>query len=68
MATYKEIQSWVKQKYNFTVKPCWIAHVKEQCSLSMYHAWNRKGKSRQNPCPKDKIPAIKKAFKHFGMI
>lgn len=29
MATYKEIQQYVKLKYGFTPKTCWIAHMKE---------------------------------------
>ena len=28
-ATYKEIQTWIKSNYGFTVKTCWIAHAKE---------------------------------------
>lgn len=28
-ATNKEIEDYVKKKYGFTVKTCWIAHVKE---------------------------------------
>ena len=33
MATYEEIQDYIKQKYGFTPKTCWIAHVKEICGL-----------------------------------
>jgi len=29
MATYLEIQDWVKKKDNFKPKICWIADVKE---------------------------------------
>ena len=29
MATYKEIQGYVKDKYNITVKTCWISDKKE---------------------------------------
>jgi len=31
MATYNQIQEWIKEKYGFTVKTCWIAHAKEIC-------------------------------------
>ena len=69
MATYKQIQFWVKKTYEFTVKTCWIAHVKEICGLKPRRAWNRHpGKKRKNPCPKDKIEPIRRAFKYFRMI
>ena len=35
MTTYKNIQEWVKMNYGFTVKTCWIAHVKEMCGLKL---------------------------------
>ena len=33
MATYKEIQSYVKEKYGFLPKTCWIAHMKKVCGI-----------------------------------
>jgi len=33
MATYKQIQEYVKRKYGFVPKSCWIAHVKEMNGL-----------------------------------
>jgi len=68
MATYKQIQEWVKKKYGFTPKTCWIADVKEQCGLKVRKAWNRQGNKRMVPCPKRKVKEIKAAFRHFGMI
>ncbi|UZE92468.1 MAG: hypothetical protein IB616_01260 [Methanosarcinales archaeon] len=69
MATYKEIQEYVKKKYGFSVKTCWIAHVKEMCGLSPRIAPNRHSRnSRKNPCPVEKIGPIKDTFNHFGMI
>lgn len=69
MATYKQIQEWVRKNYGFTVKTCWIAHVKEICGLEPRKAPNRRNKNkRENPCPPDKIEPIKQAFRHFGMI
>ena len=65
MATYKEIQQWIKRKYGFTVKTCWIADVKEQCGLPMRVSNNRRGKERLYPCPKDRIKPIKKLFVIF---
>lgn len=68
MATYKEIQAWVKQNYGFVPETCWIADVKNQCGLSMREAPNRIGISRVKPCPPEKIGAIRAALRHFGMI
>ena len=36
MATYKEIQAYVKEKYGFQPKTCWIAHMKEVCGISSF--------------------------------
>jgi hypothetical protein len=68
MATYTEIQEWIKKKYGYPVKTCWIADVKAKCGLPMRTAHNRKGKNRMVSCPKDRIKPIKDAFRHFGMI
>lgn len=68
MATYKEIRGWVKNKYGYQPRTCWIADVKEQCGLRVRRAWNRKSNKRMVPCPKQKVKDIKVAFRHFGMI
>jgi len=41
MATYKEIQEYVKMNYGYIPKTCWIAHTKEICGLSPKVANNR---------------------------
>jgi hypothetical protein len=64
MASYKEIQRYVKANSGFTPKTCWIAHVKEICGLAVKRAWNRSG-ARMVPCPQDKVAPIKEAFRHF---
>ena len=68
MATYAEIQSWVKRRYGFNPKTCWIAHCKELCGLDMRDAPNRLGSDRVEPCPPSKQAAIKAAFEHLGMV
>jgi len=69
MATYKEIQEYVRRENGFTVKSCWIAHVKEICGLNPSVSSNRHDvKKRVHPCPQNKMVPIMKAFKHFGMI
>jgi hypothetical protein len=69
MATYGQIQNYIKNKYGYTVKTCWIAHVKEMSGLDVDVAPNRNDiKEREYPCPEDKVEPIKDAFRHFGMI
>lgn len=36
MATYKDIQSYIKLNYDCTVKTCWIAHMKSICGLPVF--------------------------------
>jgi len=69
MATYLEIESYVKNNHCFVPKACWIAHEKEIFGIPVYKAPNRIDSDlRVNPCPEDKLPAIKDAFRYFGMI
>jgi len=68
MATYKQIQAWVKQQYGFIPKTCWIAHVKHMSGLPMRKAPNRQGVERVEPCPPEKMEFIRAALSHFGMI
>ncbi len=69
MATYRDIQNWVKSNYGFNVRTCWIAHVREICGLKPRQASNRINKNkRTNPCPQEKMDSIKEALKHFKMI
>jgi hypothetical protein len=69
MATYKDIQAYVRQEYGYTVKTCWIAHVKEMCGLERRDAPNREdATARKHPCPPQKVDSIKHAFKYFGLI
>ena len=69
MASYKEIQTFVKEKYGFSVKTCWIADMKEICGLSKGVAPNRISlDSKINPCPESKKEGILEAFEHFKMF
>jgi hypothetical protein len=67
-ATYKDIQAWVKDRFGFVPKTCWIAHRKEAHGLPLGRAPNRRGSQREEPCPPDKKAPIDLAFRHFGMI
>lgn len=69
MATYNQIQQWIKSNHGFTVKTCWIAHAKEIYGLPVKQSCNRYDPDkRTNPCPAEKLVYIKKAFEHFGML
>lgn len=69
MATYKQIQQYVKNKYGYLPKTCWIAHMKELCGLCPKVSPNRYSlASRTNPCPVEKQQDIKDAFRFFEMI
>lgn len=35
MATYGQIQTFIKDKYGCSIKTCWIADVKEKCDVSV---------------------------------
>lgn len=69
MATYREIQDWVRDRYGYTVKTCRIAHVKELNGLRPRQAPNRYSpNSRVVPCPDRFRLMIEDAMRHFGMI
>ncbi|HUU89488.1 MAG TPA: hypothetical protein VMX17_17275 [Candidatus Glassbacteria bacterium] len=69
MATYQGIRLYVMKKYGFVPTPCWIAHAKELCGIPVRKASNRIDPNKRiDPCPEDKLPAIRNAFKYFGMI
>ena len=67
MATYRELQDWVREECGWVPQTCWIAHCKELQGLPVGRAHNRAG-PRKKPCPPDKRPAIFEAFRHFGVI
>ena len=66
--SYNNIQEYVKKKYGFVPKSCWIAHAKELCGLNVRKSWNRRSDQRKYPCPEDKLVAIKDALKNFGLL
>ena len=68
MATYKEVQHWVRNNYGFLPKTCWIAHCKELKGLKVKVSHRRlSNNERRVPCPPEKQQAIFAAFNHFGM-
>jgi hypothetical protein len=63
MPTYRHVQEYVRARHGYTVKTCWIAHVKEMEGLAPRRAPNRQSSRRTNPCPPDKVDAIREALK-----
>jgi hypothetical protein len=68
VATYKEIAMWVRERYGYTPKTCWISDIKAQFGLTSGTAANRRGADRVNPCPRNKQSHIVEALRYFGMI
>ena len=69
MATYKQIQEYVKTNYGYVPKSCWIAHMKEILGLNPREAYNRYESTRRtHPCPVNKQKDLEEAFKHFNMV
>lgn len=69
MATYKQIQDYIRSKYGYSVKTCWIAHMKEVCGLNLKVSPNRHSPtSRVHPCPPSKQNDLREAFQYFNMI
>ncbi len=69
MATYKEIQNYVRENNNITVETCWIADIKRKHGLTRRVANNRLNPDTvTNPCPERFVEIIENAFRHFGLI
>lgn len=65
--TYERIKDEVRRKHGKSVKPCWIADVKERYGLTRGPAHNRK-RPRANPCPDKVRPLIEDVLRQLGMI
>lgn len=69
MASYRQIQDYVRANEGFVPKTCWIAHVMEGYGLATRKAPNRISANwRKYPCPPEKRKAIVAALQHFKMI
>jgi hypothetical protein len=61
--TDQEIQKWISRQHGFVPESAWIAHCKELFGIATSATSNE-----ENPCPPEKVAAIKQAFRHFGLI
>ena len=64
-ATDQEIQKWIQQRHALRVETYWIAHCRELCGIDDSSSERRRDWQQ---CPPEKLPAIKQAFRHFGML
>ena len=62
-ATDQEIQKWVARQHGFVPESAWIMCCKEEVGLAAPG-----NAAQENPCPPDKVAAIKQAFRHFGLL
>jgi hypothetical protein len=62
-ATDQEIQKWISRQHGFVPESAWLLHCKEQFGLAAPGT-----APKDNPCPSEKVAAIKQAFRRFGRI
>lgn len=65
MATYRDIQLYVKRLHGVVVQTCWIAHVKEMNGLPLR---SNRTAARVKPCPPQWRCVIEDAMRHFGWL
>jgi hypothetical protein len=63
MATYKEIQDYIKGRYGYIPKTCWIADIKNDLGMTTRTAPNRISEKRKYPCPLERRDDIIEAIK-----
>jgi hypothetical protein len=61
--TDQEIQKWISRQHGFVPESAWILHCKEQFGLVAPGT-----APKENPCPPEKVAAIKQAFRRFGLL
>jgi hypothetical protein len=59
----QEIQKWVSRQHGFVPESAWILDCKEQFGLV-----DPGTAPKENPCPPEKVTAIKQAFRWFGLL
>lgn len=68
-ATYEEIKTYIKNKYDLKVTNLYIAQVKQEYGIIERGNYNTgSGKSKVPKCPVEKHDAIVDALKYFQMI
>ena len=58
-----EIQKWIARQHGFVPESAWLLHFKEQSGLVPPGT-----APKENPCPTERVAAIKQAFRRFGLL
>ena len=66
-ASNQEIRNWVFRQHGLNIEMAWIADCKLECGIQVDDVRSLQ-QARFSPCPPEKRPAIKQAFRHFGML
>jgi hypothetical protein len=66
-ASDQEIRNWVLRHHGLKIEIAWIADCKLECGIQPDDLQSLQ-QVRFSPCPPEKRPAIKQAFRHFGML
>jgi hypothetical protein len=61
--TDQEIQKWISRQHGFVPESAWLLHCKEQFGLIAPGT-----APKENPCPPERVAAIKQAFRRFGLL
>jgi hypothetical protein len=67
MATYKQIQDYVRKHHGYASETSWMAHVRDLAGVSVRSTHNRQGNLRAKPCLPEKRKDIQRVFEYFGM-
>lgn len=68
MVTNNELREYIKDKFGFEPKNAWISHAKQVYELPVRNPTYKKDEKRAWPCPKKRLPQIREAFVHFGLL
>lgn len=69
MATYREIQEYVRTTRQFVPKTCWIAHILSEHNLTKRQSPNRiDATQRSHPCPASKRAVLEEAMREIGAL
>ena len=61
--TDQEIKKWVLRNHGFVPESAWIDYCKQ-----LFGGSPGSHQGKDNPCPPEKLPALKQAFRAFGLV
>ena len=63
-ATDQEIKKWVLRNHGFVPESAWI----DDCKQLFGGSSPGSHQGNDNPCPPEKVPALKQALREFGLL